>query len=92
MAQGVPTQQPVMMTAQPVVQAPVQPVASATIAATPSTAVDSDKIEREWINTAKKVISATKTDPHAQASAVADLMRDYIRKRYGKEVGKAPED
>lgn len=84
--------QPIIQVQQPVVvqQTTVTPGGSSAIA--PSTAADNDKIEQEWVDTAKKVIDATRSDPYAQASAVADLMRDYVRKRYGKEVGKAPQD
>lgn len=92
-SQSMPVQQPIVVPAQPVIQAvPAVSVGSPSITATPAVAADSDKIEQEWVNTAKKIIFATKSDPHAQNAAVADLMRDYIRKRYGKEVGKAPED
>jgi hypothetical protein len=58
----------------------------------PAAAADDDLIEKEWIDHAKKIISSTKTDPHEQARLVAELMRDYVKKRYGKEVGKAPDD
>jgi ABC-type uncharacterized transport system involved in gliding motility auxiliary subunit len=65
---------------------------SNTNATVPATAADEDLIEKEWVDQAKKVISSTRSDPHEQARLVAELMRDYIRKRYGKEVGKAPDD
>ncbi|MDR1969770.1 MAG: hypothetical protein LBQ11_00260 [Candidatus Nomurabacteria bacterium] len=61
-------------------------------ASAPATAADDDLIEKEWVDQAKKIISSTKSDPHEQARLVAELMRDYVRKRYGKEVGKAPDD
>lgn len=83
---------------QPVVQQPIVVQPTTTTAdnsaksVAPATAADNDKIEHEWVAAAKKVISDTKTDPHAQASAVADLMRDYVKKRYGREVGKDPEN
>ena len=84
--------QPTIQVQQPVVirQTTAKPSGSITVA--PPTATDNDKIEQEWVDTAKKVIGATRSDPYAQASAVADLMRDYVRKRYGKEVGKSPRD
>ncbi len=92
-SQSMPVQQPIVVPAQPVIQAvPSASAVSPSVTTTPAVAADSDKIEQEWVNTAKKIIFATKSDPHAQNAAVADLMRDYIRKRYGKEVGKAPED
>jgi len=61
-------------------------------ATAPATAADEDLIEKEWVTQAKKIISSTKNDPYEQAHLVAALMRDYVRKRYGKEVGKAPDE
>ena len=65
---------------------------SATAATNPATAADEDLIEKEWVTKAKTVISKTKDDPYTQAQQIAELMRDYVKKRYGKEVGKAPDD
>lgn len=56
----------------------------------PNTAQDVDTIEAEWVDRTRKVIAETREDPYAQAHEVAELMRDYIKKRYGKIVGKAP--
>jgi hypothetical protein len=95
-AQGVPAQ------AMPITPSPQQPAVvqsttavsddSSATAAAPTTAADNDLIEKEWVDHAKKVVSSTKGDPYEQARLVAELMRDYVRKRYGKEVGKAPDD
>lgn len=80
------------------VQVPVQqPAADNTTmtgmaTTTPASAADDDLIEKEWVDQAKKLIGSTKDNPHEQAKLVAELMRDYVRKRYGKEVGKAPDD
>jgi len=65
---------------------------SASSTSNPTTAADEDLIEKEWVTKAKTVIAKTKDDPHAQAQQIAELMRDYVKKRYGKEVGKAPDD
>lgn len=67
-------------------------VVNTTVVSPPVAAADDDLIEKEWVDQAKKVISTTKDNPHEQAKLVAELMRDYVRKRYGKEVGKAPDD
>ncbi|MCL2174120.1 hypothetical protein FWH58_02395 [Candidatus Saccharibacteria bacterium] len=85
---------PMAPTAQPIVVQPTTPVSdnSAINATIPATAADDDLIEKEWVDQAKKIISSTKDDPYEQARLVAELMRDYVRKRYGKEVGKAPDD
>lgn len=79
--------------ATPVVQlpAPVQPAADSTQAAasddTPATAADDDLIEKEWVDKAKKVIVETKDDPYERERAVGKLQNEYLRKRYGKELG-----
>jgi hypothetical protein len=89
-AQAVPV---VPVSQQPVVQSTTTTSDdSSTNATTPAAAADVDLIEKEWVDQAKKVVSSTRSDPHEQARLVAELMRDYVRKRYGKEVGKAPDD
>ena len=92
---GTPAQQtPVLPVQQPIVvqSTTVTSDDSTTKAATPVAAADDDLIEKEWVDHAKKIISSTKDNPHEQARLVAELMRDYVRKRYGKEVGRAPDD
>jgi len=94
--QGAPTTStpPILPVVQPVAQPVVAPAddTTALTATAPTTAADDDLIEKEWVTKAKQVVSATRGDPYAQAKQVAALMRDYVQKRYGKEVGKAPED
>lgn len=58
-------------------------VASAT---TPAIADDVDVIEKEWVDKAKKIVSATKDNPHQQEKEVSKLQADYLLKRYGKQV------
>ena len=65
---------------------------SVVTATAPTSAADEDLIEKEWVEQAKKVVGTTRDNPHEQAKLVAELMRDYVKKRYGKEVGKAPDD
>lgn len=86
-AQGMslPAVQPI---AQPAVPQPV-PVSHAqkdNQSDTPIIADDVDVIEMEWVNQAKKVIRETKDDPHAQEIAVEKLQKDYLRKRFGREI------
>ena len=57
----------------------------------PTVAADEDLIEKEWVDQAKKIVSKTKHDPYEQARLVSELMRDYIKKRYGRVIGKARE-
>ena len=52
----------------------------------PSTASDEDLIEKEWVEKAKKLVSETKNDPHAQENAVSLLQADYLQKRYGRTI------
>ena len=58
----------------------------------PAVAADDDLIEKEWVDQARTIVAKTKDDPHEQAKLAAVLMRDYIKKRYGKLVGKAQDD
>ncbi|MCL1876774.1 hypothetical protein FWF74_01965 [Candidatus Saccharibacteria bacterium] len=72
---------------------PIVPVATTTqTTTTPATAADDDLIEKEWVDQARTIVARTKDDPHEQARLAAELMRDYIKKRYGKSVGKAQDD
>lgn len=52
----------------------------------PATAGDEDLIEKEWVEKAKQVISATKHDPYLQEQEVSKLQADYLKKRYGKTI------
>jgi hypothetical protein len=72
------------------------PVAPAPQTVTPSTqptsdspavAGDEDVIEKEWVDKAKKIILETKDDPYGRSNRVNELQKDYLRKRYNKELG-----
>lgn len=52
----------------------------------PQIADDVDVIEKEWIDKAKRIVSATKADPHQQEKEVSKLQADYLLKRYNKQV------
>ena len=56
---------------------------------TPLNAGDDDLIEKEWVDKAKKIITETKDDPHQREQEVGKLQADYLRKRYGKELGES---
>lgn len=79
------------MVALPQAPAPVAPVVPTTPQddTSPVLAADEDLIEKEWVDQAKKIIAETANDPHKREEAVARLQRDYLRKRYGKEIGNA---
>jgi len=55
--------------------------------ANPTTAGDSDVIEKEWITKAKAIVSETSNNPHDQQDKVSKLMADYVLKRYGRRIG-----
>ena len=67
---------------------PVQSAGPVTSTVTsPVTAGDEDLIEKEWVDKSKEIIQATRNDPHARTDQVNQLQRDYLKKRYGKELG-----
>ena len=53
----------------------------------PVVANDDDLIEKEWVDKAKKIIMQTKDDPYRREQEVSRLQADYLRKRYGRELG-----
>lgn len=56
---------------------------------TPAVAADDDLIEKEWVDKAKKIIADTRDDPYRREREVGRLQADYLKKRYGKELGAA---
>lgn len=69
-----------------VVPVPVAPTASDD-SASPTIAADDDLIEKEWVDKAKKIIAETRDDPYRREQEVSKLQADYLRKRYGKDLG-----
>jgi hypothetical protein len=57
----------------------------------PAVAGDDDLIEKEWVDKAKQIISQTRDDPAAREKQVSRLQADYLKKRYGKELGASSE-
>ncbi len=53
----------------------------------PTLAGDDDLIEKEWVDKAKMIITETQNDPYRREQEVNKLQVDYLRKRYGKELG-----
>lgn len=88
---------PTAVTAAPILPPPVVfPVPSvhsddsATQPATngvPLVANDDDLIEKEWVDQAKRIIVQTKDDPYKREQEVSKLQAEYLRKRYGRELG-----
>ena len=73
--------------AQPQPVAPPVPVAPVVQTVGPLVANDEDVIEKEWVDKAKQIILETKDDPHARTNRVNELQRDYLKKRYSKDLG-----
>lgn len=55
----------------------------------PAVAADDDLIEKEWVDKAKQIISQTEGDPAQREKEVGRLQADYLKKRYGRDVGEA---
>jgi hypothetical protein len=62
-------------------------VASVAIGDNPVVAKDDDLIEKEWVDRAKRIVAETKSDPHQQEEEVNRLQVDYMKKRFGRELG-----
>ena len=71
-------------------QAAVQQATTVTQVHTPSIADDEDLIEKEWVESAKRIMSQTKGDPHAQSESITEVKKDYKKKRFNidNELGK----
>lgn len=76
---------PVVSTVPPVNQPLPAPIAQPV--QNPVAANDDDTIEREWVDRAKQVIAQTKDNPYAREKAIGELQRDYLMKRYGRQIG-----
>ena len=73
----------------PVIQDEIVKTNSVVIGDTPSLANDDDVIEKEWVDKAKRIVAETKDDPYRREEAVNKLQADYLKKRFGKELGAA---
>lgn len=78
-----PVVQPIGVPA-PMVNDPSHPTP---VADTPLIANDDDLIEKEWVDKAKQIIADTRDDPYRRELEVGRLQADYLKKRYGKELG-----
>lgn len=88
-SEAAPAPPPQLMPMPPMpvpVPVPVAPVDDSTTVG-PTLAADDDLIEKEWVDKAKKIILDTKDDPYKREQEVSKLQADYLRKRYGKELG-----
>ncbi len=55
-------------------------------AAAPVDAADSDIIEVEWVEKAKRIVADTHDDPYQQVQQLNVLKAEYMQKRYNKAV------
>ena len=47
---------------------------------------DSDLIEKEWVNKAKRIVEANREDPFKQSEELTGVKADYMKKRYDKNI------
>ena len=73
----------------PVMQVDEPTTVASSTATGPIVAADEDLIEKEWVDKAKKIVADTQNDPHQREEAINQLQRDYLKKRYGREMGEA---
>ncbi len=85
-AAAAPPPPPVLPIATPQLQVVPMPVVQTQTVA-PTLAADDDLIEKEWVDQAKKIIMETREDPYKREQEVSKLQADYLRKRYGREIG-----
>ena len=71
----------------PVLQAPQPMQANASDDDMPIVANDDDLIEKEWVDKAKKILGETRDDPYKREQEISKLQIEYIRRRYGREIG-----
>jgi hypothetical protein len=43
--------------------------------------------EYEWVDKAKKILAQTRDDPFTREREISKLQIEYIRRRYGREIG-----
>lgn len=82
-----PAPPPVVPVPVPAPVVPAPSVAAPQADDNPVLAADDDLIEKEWVDKAKRIILDTKNDPYRREQEVSRLQADYLRKRYGKELG-----
>lgn len=86
-----PATLPSLPAVPPASQSFVQPNPSSVASSTTNsvvntTADDSDLIEKEWVNRAKKIIEDNRDNPHKQSKELTIVKADYMKKRYNKTI------
>ena len=54
--------------------------------APPAQASDSDLVEKEWVDAAKRIMETYRTDPYNKNRTLTLLRADYLKKRYNKDI------
>ena len=57
----------------------------------PEVAKDGDKMEKDWMDRARRAIHETKNDPNKRLLDVALLREEYMRKRFNRILGERNE-
>ncbi len=65
---------------------PIDPKIEEMIVALPQEAQDTDLIEKEWVEKAKRIVEHTSDDPYVQQNELAKMKADYMKKRYNKDI------
>ncbi len=60
--------------------------ANANSSTSPSAAADNDLIEKTWISAVDKISRDHGDDPFTLQQKQAELTRDYLKKRFGREI------
>lgn len=47
---------------------------------------DNDKVEKEWVDKARRIVEHTKYDPHRQSEELTVVKADYMKQRYNKII------
>ncbi len=82
--QPIAQQQP--LPATPTISPHVAPAdGTAGVSLSPQIAEDTDLIEKEWVERAKRIVEHTKNDPHEQTKEMSAMKADYLKKRYNKD-------
>ncbi len=77
---------PLSLPATPTPATPQTDVSSTTNSDVSITADDTDLIEKEWVEKAKKIVERTRDDPRQQSDELTAFKADYLQKRYGKII------
>jgi hypothetical protein len=64
----------------------IDPPATPTTISSPPIADDIDVMEKAWVQKAKAIVGETRDDPHKQSNELSGVKRDYVFKRFNKEL------